>query len=170
MDGPPHPFRLELSSFLLCSGTVFLSSMWEESPTLVQHGILPPASMKREEELVVKSQSGERCCCRGSVAMSWECKKRGNQDSLMNTDRKKRRILLVTWILRRRPSSSRGCSRGSNIKENYCYGFEKREAAEVSIATGQNGDGIELPNSKQVRIIFIDCGFSADLDMRVQGF
>jgi hypothetical protein len=71
MDGPPHPFRLELSSFLLCSGTVFLSSMWEESPTLVQHGILPPASMKREEELVVKSQSGERCCCRGSVAMSW---------------------------------------------------------------------------------------------------
>jgi hypothetical protein len=27
---------------------------------------------------------------------NWECKEQGNQDSLMNTDRKKRRILLVT--------------------------------------------------------------------------
>jgi hypothetical protein len=41
---------------------------------------------------------------------------------------------------------------------------------EVSIAPGQNGDGTELPNSKQVRIFFNDCSFSADLDMRVQGF
>jgi hypothetical protein len=43
----------------------------------------------------------------------------------------------------------------SKIKENHCYGFvtfEKRESAESAIAAGQQRDGIELLNGKQVYV------------------
>ena len=59
-----------------------------------------------------------------------------------------------------------GSVMSSKIKENHCYGFvafDKREAAEAAIAAGQNQDGIELLNGKQVRIILAGCSFYADL-------
>lgn len=106
-----------------------------------------------------------------------ESRERGNNpsssyDSLASADRKKKRIEekakqdSTIFVGDLDPDTTAEqltglfCKFGSvvsaKIKENHCYGFvtfEKREAAEAAIATGQNPDGIELINGKQVRIL-----------------
>lgn len=97
---------------------------------------------------------------------------RSHSDSLNSTDRKKKRIeeskrqesTIFVGDLDPETTAEQltglfkrfGCVLSSKIKENHCYGFvtfEKKQSAEAAIAAGQNRDGIELLNGKQVTFV-----------------